>query len=371
MKRNLLIVLSLILASLLLVVACDDKANDVDLDNSTIDEIVLPAGAPSLDEEDFKEIKEETIEQPEPKDLDLISRLSYELKSFLMVPDGEGGTDISDAAMEILMDLAKAVGEKGVELKGNGFAISVAFDLEKESPEVKIFCSFESFKFDKLTFDGYIKATINPSSKTYSDDTNLKITSENGKATCSTVKEVWPIITKSYEDPLSDAEKKALIVALNNTLQELVKALNDCFESYTIKTDLLTVVLSFNIDSEDLKIKIQEGITLGKGLDLGEGLKATINATVYTNEPLENNGSQYKVFAYGDMKVLVDNYGEESFIVTFEGKANLILETSGKIGEQKVRLQAKVSGNNMEEPEVQAYIVVNEKAINLLELLKK
>lgn len=375
MKKSLLIVLSLILASLLLVVACDDK---VDPENPSIE---LPEGAPSLDPEDLDEITGDPVE-PDKSDLVLLQTVIEEIQGYLMTTDSYGDPELSDEATVILSDLVKAVGEKGIELEGEGYALSFTADFE--NLKFTASGSFDSFVFERYTFDGSVNATITANedydpevynSKRYlvvEDKTDLKVTIGEGEPiSCKSVDAVVDAIDRAFdEDGPKEEDQKALTEAAAAAIPGLVEAVNDFIKEYTIKTDLLTVVLSGDINTDELDLTWEK-------VGLGKGLEASLKATAYTNEPLEINGSQYKVFAYGNVKAVVkenpyydpENYKDDPFIITVEGTLNVVLETSGKIGEQKVRLQAKVNGNNLGAPKVEALVVVNDKVIDLKALM--
>ena len=160
MKKSLLIVLSLILASLLLVVACDDK---VDPENPSIE---LPEGAPSLDPEDLDEITGDPVE-PDESDLFLLQTVIEEIQGYLMTTDSYGYPELSDKATVILSDLVKAVGEKGIELEGEGYALKVSADIDAEKIAEGTFsitasASFDNFAFNKFTLDGDVKVKVSP-----------------------------------------------------------------------------------------------------------------------------------------------------------------------------------------------------------------
>ena len=387
MKKTLLIVISLILASLLLVVACDDKSGSVDPENPSIVIPVVPEGAPSLDEDDLKEITEEPVE-PKDEDIILISTLTEELQKFVAVPDEWGNSDLSEEAWEIVYDLLNAVGEQGIELKGEGYSLAATFDFEKQSLTAS--GSFNKFVFDKFTFDGSVLFTVSPNKDynsserftiTSDEKTNLTITIDDKDTTYKDVKAVLEVIMDNYGESLSDADMKSLIDAANNTIPGLVEAVNNFIKNYTIKTDLLTLILNGNVKGL---------VTLSdSGFDFGEGIEVSANASTYTNKPIAFNGSQYKVFVSGNADATIDNnpeydpyydpYYEGDYDpakyapveIKFEGAVNLVLETSGKIGSQKVRFHANVSGSNLEdEPKVQVYAVINDRVIDINALIE-
>lgn len=379
MKKSLLIVLSLILASLLLVVACDDK---VDPENPSIE---LPEGAPSLDPEDLVEITGDPVE-PDESDLVLLQIVTEEIQGYLMTTDSDGYPELSDKATVILSDLVKAVGEKGIELEGEGYALKVSADIDAEKIAEGTFsitasASFDNFAFNKFTLDGDVKVKVSPNPD-YNPETEKPFTFDStGTSVFMTISEeaveyndigkIVQAVKSIYGEGPSEEDAASIMKSLAALCPSLVESLNDFLSDYLIKTDLLTIALS-------AKIENVESIFSEEGIKSEKPITASLNATAYTNTPIEHNGSQYKVFAYGDVKTVIDknpdyeeNPGKGPFRVKLEGRVNIILETSGKIGNQKLRLQLEVSGSNLTgDPSVDALLVINDKVIELSALVE-
>lgn len=381
MKKSLLIVLSLILASLLLVVACDDK---VDPENPSIE---LPEGAPSLDPEDLDEITGDPVE-PDESDLVLLQTVIEEIQGYLMTTDSYGDPELSDEATVILSDLVKAVGEKGIELEGEGYALKVSADIDAEKIAEGTFsitasASFDNFAFNKFTLDGDVKTKVSPN-PSYNPETEKPFTFDStGTSVFMTISEeeaveyndigkIVQAVKSSYgEYGPSEEDAASIMKSLAALCPSLVESLNDFLSDYLIKTDLLTIALS-------AKMENVESIFSEEGIKSEKPITASLNATAYTNTPIEHNGSQYKVFAYGDVKTVIDknpdyekNPEKGPFRVKLEGRVNIILETSGKIGNQKLRLQLEVSGSNLTgDPSVDALLVINDKVIELSALVE-
>ena len=157
MKKRLLIVLSLILAALLLVVACDDQANNLGSGDSVVIPS-LPEGAPSVSKDDLTEITKEP-EKASENDMLLLDTVLGELQSFALVESAEG-PDLSEEAKAIVLDFIDAFGKKGIELKGEGYALSFSADIEEMKFTVS--GSFNNFKFGVVTLNGTVNSTIIP-----------------------------------------------------------------------------------------------------------------------------------------------------------------------------------------------------------------
>ena len=142
--------------------------------------------------------------------------------------------------------------------------------------------------------------------------------------------------------------------------------MNETFREYTVSTDLLTFI------SSD---KISGTIKVGKeGVDFGDGLTLDSKVSAFTLKPLEFNGSQYKAAVFGTMNITLDNNekynGENEYEspITSKGKTvlNAFIETSGKVGDNKIQIQAQLSDV---EKDNAFYLVINDKVLDLKALI--
>ncbi|MGN0830362.1 MAG: hypothetical protein ACI4NI_03580 [Candidatus Ornithospirochaeta sp.] len=375
MKKTLLIFLSLVFASLLLIVSCD---NSSDAPSSEVVIPSLPEGSPSISTDDLTEITKKP-EEASDSDILLLDTVLGELQDFAIVEtDGGKGSDLSKEAWAIVYDFFDAFGKQGIELKGDGY--SLAFNADIKSTEFTVSGSFDNFKFGKVTVNGKVNSTItvNEESNPYSGDSLPFIVVPGKEKTDITVNE------KNYKS-LGDAmnavmeileteDSKSLIDDVNKAIPGLIDAVNGFIADYSVSSDMLTVALNGKITNGGLKLGKKE-------VSLGEGLIIALNTTAYTNKPLEYNGSEYKFFVYdtGTMKIMnnpnyniIDEYndtyyGEPEFNAIIEDTLNVILETSGKIGNQKIRLQAKFSGDILDKDalEVDVLVDLNGKVLDL------
>lgn len=368
MKKRLLIVLSLILAALLLVVACDDQANNLGSGDSVVIPS-LPEGAPSVSKDDLTEITKEP-EKASENDMLLLDTVLGELQSFALVESAEG-PDLSEEAKAIVLDFIDAFGKKGIELKGEGYALSFSADIEEMKFTVS--GSFNNFKFGVVTLNGTVNSTIipNPDYDPY-DEESVPYTVDT--VTDSTVITVSGTKCSGLGDAintmmevLKKADPKSMQAAANEAIPGFIKTINDFIGNYSVSSDMLTVALNGKITDG--------GLVIGEdGIDLGKGLSVDHNSTAYTNKPLEYNGSKYKFFVYesGTIKI-VNNPNDKGpsdkeppVLINVDETLNVILETSEKIGNQKIRLQAKISGEMMKgSPEVDVLLDINGKVIDL------
>lgn len=388
MKKTLLIVLSLVFASLLLIVSCD---NSSDAPSSEVVIPSLPEGSPSISTDDLTEITKKP-EEASKSDKILLDTVLGELQGFAVVETDGGKADLSEEAWAIVYDFVDAFGKQGIELKGDGY--SLAFNADIKSTEFTVSGSFDNFIFGKVTLNGKVNSTITVNEKydPYLDDGSLPFIVVPGKEkTDITVNE------KNYKS-LGDAmnavmeileteDSKSLIDDVNKAIPGLIDAVNGFIADYSVSSDMLTIALNGKITNGGLKLGIKE-IELDENktittpeVSLGEGLIIALNTTAYTNKPLEYNGSEYKFFVYdtGTMKIVnipENNFEEENnsnyyeeprFNAIIEDTLNVILETSGKIGNQKIRLQAKFSGDilNMDSLEVEVLVDLNGKVLDL------
>ena len=367
MKKRLLFALSLILAALLLVVACDDQANNLGSGDSVVIPS-LPEGAPSLSKDDLTEITKEP-EEVSDSDMILLSTVLGELQNFAIVESAEGKPDLSEEAWAIVFDFIDAFGKKGIELKGEGYALSFSADIEEMKFTVS--GSFDNFKFDVVTLNGTVNSTIilNPKydssvegSELYTVDTDSTDITVSGTE-CSSL----GVAIKEMMEVLETADSGSILEASNAAIPGLIKTINDFIGNYSVSSDMLTVALNGKITDG--------GLVIGKdGIDLGEGLSIDFNSTAYTNKPLVYNGSEYKLFVYesGTIKIVNNpnykgpSYKEPPVLINVDETLNVILETSGEIGNQKIRLQAKISGELLKgSPEVDVLLDLNGKVIDL------
>ena len=366
MKKRLLIVLSLILAALLLVVACDDQANNLGSGDSVVIPS-LPEGAPSVSKDDLTEITKEP-EKASESDMLILDTVLDQLQSFALVKSAEG-PDLSEEAKAIVLDFIDAFGKKGIELKGEGYALSFSADIEKM--EFTVSGTFKNFEFGVVTLNGTVYSTITPNpdydpdvkeSEPYKVVKDTTVITVNGKK-CSGLGD-------AMMEVLNKVDSKSMPAALNKAIPGLIKTINDFIGNYSVSSDMLTVALNGKITDGGLKIR-EDGIDLEKGIDLGKGLSVNLNSTAYTNKPLVYNGSEYKFFVYESGTIKIENnqksgYKEPPVLINVEETLYVILETSGKIGNQKIRLQAKISGEMMKgSPEVDVLLDLNGKVIDL------
>ena len=363
MKKRLLIVLSLILAALLLVVACDDKANNLGSGDSVVIPS-LPEGAPSLSKDDLTEITKEP-EKASESDMLLLDTVLDQLQSFALVESAEG-PDLSEEAKAIVLDFIDAFGKKGIELKGEGYALSFSADIEKM--EFTVSGSFNNFKFDVITLNGTVNSTIIPNFKYDSSvegSEPYKVVKDTTKITVSgTECSGLGAAIKVMMEVLKTSDSK--LASANEAIPGFIKTINDFIGNYSVSSDMLTVALNGKITDG--------GLEIGKDrINLGEGLSVDLNSTAYTNKPLVYNGSEYKFFVYesGTIKIVNNSdyepgYKEPPVLINVDETLNVILETSGDIGNQKIRLQAKISGEMLKgSPEVDVLLDLNGKVIDL------
>ena len=170
---------------------------------------------------------------------------------------------------------------------------------------------------------------------------------------------------------LETADPELMRAASNKAIPGLIKTINDFIGNYSVSSDMLTVALNGKITDG--------GLEIGKDrINLGEGLSVDLNSTAYTNKPLVYKGSEYKFFVYesGTIKIVNNpdykgpSYKEPPVLINVDETLNVILETSGEIGNQKIRLQAKISGEMLNgSPEVDVLLDLNGKVIDLKALV--
>ena len=393
MKKTLLIVLSLVFASLLLIVSCD---NSSDAPSSEVVIPSLPEGSPSISTDDLTEITKKP-EEASDSDMILLDAVLGELQDFAIVEtDGGKGSDLSKEARAIVYDFLDAFGKQGIELKGDGY--SLAFNADIKSTEFTVSGSFDNFEFGKVTLNGKVNSTIavNEEYDPHSKDSLPFIVVSDKEKTDITVKgteyDNLGGAMNAVMEILGKEDSESLIGDVNKAIPGLIDAVNGFIADYSVSSDMLTVALNGKITNNGLEI-VRKEIQLDEkntvtypDVNLGEGLIIALNTTAYTNKPLEYNGSEYKFFVYdtGTMKIvnnpkydIIDEYNnpyyeEPKFNANIEDTLNVILETSGKIGNQKIRLQAKFSGDilNKDSLKVEVLVDLNGKVLDLSELQK-
>lgn len=394
MKKTLLIVLSLVFASLLLIVSCD---NSSDAPSSEVVIPSLPEGSPSISTDDLTEITKKP-EEASDSDILLLDTVLGELQDFAIVEtDGGKGSDLSKEAWAIVYDFFDAFGKQGIELKGDGY--SLAFNADIKSTEFTVSGSFDNFEFGKVTLNGKVNSTItvNEEYDPHSKDSLPFIVVSDKEKTDITVKgtkyDSLGSAMNAVMEILEKEDSESLIGDVNEAIPGLIDAVNGFIADYSVSSDMLTVALKGKITNNGLEIVLKE-IQLDEittvtypDVNLGEGLIIALNTTAYTNKPLEYNGSEYKFFVYdtGTMNIvnnpkynIIDEYNDDpyyeepKFNAIIEDTLNVILETSGKIGNQKIRLQAKFSGDILDKDslEVEVLVDLNGKVLDLSELQK-
>lgn len=380
MKKRLLFALSLILAALLLVVACDDAPKTPNesvnvpggLDNNK------PGSEDSTNEPESTPSEEiiEITEEPDNGDLTIISTLFNEAKGFIE----------TEQAQKIAFDLLTAVGEKGIELNGENYSMAVFGNINEMTLTASVI--FGNASFAELTLDGNLTLTIGPNEENEtrevgnSEDPQLpfKITTEGDGITLS-IKDKEMIID-SVEDLISEDfeafifnDQEALLDVVNAFIPNLIESYNETFENYEVSTDLLSIVISEKI-SGDIAIS-KSGFTSEEGLMLDS--KFTAN----TKEPLEYNDSEYRITAKGNMNIIVNENSDfdpeympgaeevdnsKLYPVTITGKVLFDVEivTSGAVEENKIQIQAQLSD---EIEDMAIYVVINGKVLDLKALI--
>ena len=383
MKERLLIVLSLILAALLLVVACDDAPKTPnesvnvpgDLDNNkpgSEDSTNEPESTPS---EEIIEITEEP-EEPDNEDLTIISTLFNEAKGFIE----------TEQAQKIAFDLLTAAGEKGIELNGENYSMAVFGNINEMTLTASVI--FNNASFAELTLDGSLTLTIGPNEENEtrevgnSEDPQLpfKITTEGDGITLSinddnmVIKSVEDLISEDFEAFIFN-DQEALIDVVNAFIPNLIESYNETFENYEVSTDLLSIVISEKI-SGDIAIS-------GSGFTSEEGLILDSKFTANTEEPLVYNDSEYIITAKGNMNIIVNENldfdpdyipSEEEvdnsklYPVTITGKVLFDVEIikSDAVGENKIQIQVQLSDV---EKDNAFYLVINGKVLDLKALI--
>ena len=149
MKKRLLIVLSLILASLLLVVSCEGSPE-------TIEGVVLPEGAPSNVTSEKMELITAKPEEPKQEDMRLIQTLVEEAGKFVKTEDAE----------KIVNDFVMAFFKKGIEINGPNYSIAMVAKADSmkayETMEFIASVSLDNFKFAGFTLDGSLDFVAKP-----------------------------------------------------------------------------------------------------------------------------------------------------------------------------------------------------------------
>ena len=363
MKKRLLIVLSLILASLLLVVSCEGSPE-------TIEGVVLPEGAPSNVTSEKMELITAKPEEPKQEDMRLIQTLVEEAGKFVKTEDAE----------KIVNDFVMAFFKKGIEIKGPNYSIAMVAKADSmkayDTMEFIASVSLDNFEFAGFTLDGSLDFVAKPD---LSNSKNPFSFETRGGKTGMTISYGDEKVTIEPSEDFGKAEEffgslkvnpEDFIKATNDLIPVFIESLNETFREYTVSTDLLTFI------SSD---KISGTITVWKngddsGVDLGDGLTLDSKVSAFTLKPLEFNGSQYKAAVFGTMNITLDNNekfnGENEYElpITSKGKTllNAFIETSGKVGDNKIQIQAQLSD---EEKDNAFYLVINDKVLDLKALI--
>ena len=360
MKKRLLIVLSLILASLLLVVSCEGSPE-------TVEGVVLPEGAPSNVTSEKMELITAKPEEPKQEDMRLIQTLVEEAGEFVTTDD----------AKKIANDFVMAVFKKGIKIKGPNYSIAMVAKADSmkayETMEFIASVSLDNFKFADFTLDGSLdfvakpnlSSSENPFSFETRGETGITISYGNEKVTIKSSKDYGR--AEEFFESL-EVNPEDFIKATNDFIPVFIKSLNETFREYTVSTDLLTFI------SSD---KISGTIKVGKeGVDFGDGLTLDSKVSAFTLKPLEFNGSQYKAAVFGTMNITLDNNekydnkveNNHESPITSKGKTllNAFIETSGKVGDNKIQIQAQLSDV---EKDNAFYLVINDKVLDLKALI--
>ena len=364
MKKRLLIVLSLILASLLLVVSCEGSPE-------TVEGVVLPEGAPSNVTSGKMELITAKPEEPKQEDMRLIQTLVEEAGKFVKTDD----------AQKIVNDFVMAVFKKGIEIKGPNYSIAMVAKADSmkayETMEFIASVSLDNFKFAGFTLDGSLDFVAKPDLSSSENPFSFETRGETGMTISYGEKESKKSITiKSSEDygrakmffESLNVTPKDFIEPANNLIPVFIESLNETFREYTVSTDLLTFISSDEISGT---IKVGEGV-----VDFGDGLTLDSKVSAFTLKPLEFNESQYKAAVFGTMNITLDNNdnyddddkNDDELPITFKGKTllNAFIETSGKVGNNKIQIQVQLSDV---EKDNAFYLVINDKVLDLKALI--
>ena len=367
MKKRLLIVLSLILASLLLVVSCEGSPE-------TVEGVVLPEGAPSNVTSGKMELITAKPEEPKQEDMRLIQTLVEEAGEFVTTDD----------AQKIANDFVMAVFKKGIEIKGPNYSIAMVAKADSmkayETMEFIASVSLDNFKFADFTLDGSLDFVAKPDLSSSENPFSFETRGETGMTISYGEKESKKSITIKSSKDYEEAKKffnslkgkvhpEDFIKATNDFIPVFIKSLNETFREYTVSTDLLTFI------SSD---KISGTIKVGKeGVDFGDGLTLDSKVSAFTLKPLEFNESQYKAAVFGTMNITLDNNekydnkveNNHESPITSKGKTvlNAFIETSGKVGDNKIQIQAQLSDV---EKDNAFYLVINDKVLDLKALIQ-
>ena len=364
MKKRLLIVLSLILASLLLVVSCEGSPE-------TVEGVVLPEGAPSNVTSGKMELITAKPEEPKQEDMRLIQTLVEEAGKFVKTDD----------AQKIVNDFVMAVFKKGIEIKGPNYSIAMVAKADSmkayETMEFIASVSLDNFKFAGFTLDGSLDFVAKPDLSSSENPFSFETRGETGMTISYGEKESKKSITiKSSEDygrakmffESLNVTPKDFIEPANNLIPVFIESLNETFREYTVSTDLLTFISSDEISGT---IKVGEGV-----VDFGDGLTLDSKVSAFTLKPLEFNESQYKAAVFGTMNITLDNNdnyddddkNDDELPITFKGKTllNAFIETSGKVGNNKIQIQVQLS--DVEKYNA-FYLVINDKVLDLKALI--
>lgn len=376
LEKKIFIVISLILV--FLIAGCDDTP-------PVPEELEYPV----IEESDLIPIEKE------PGEINTEERILYEqiTNDFLdyATTTTLEGLKPSQEILDMVDDILKEVGEQGISVKGSGYSIAIKGDLSMEKIEsgeatLGISLSLDSFSLGSFTFDGDVKITLTPNTEDGDfpvsiDDKGTKFTFSDGKTT-----ESFDSIVTFYEylgekeSSLSLDEKKAILEDVNSFIADFMKAINQTLESYAIETDALSIYLHLSLTDGGLDLNIDENESIS--VLIKDKLKAEAAVIIHTNKPIEHNGSKYKLGLVVKGLFQVENNSsdssteeeilkEQQFLVNLALNGNLFIETSGKVGDHRIRVEAVYEMESSEVTDLHLFGVFDDRVVNLLpELLK-
>lgn len=334
----------------------------------TVEGVVLPEGAPSNVTSAKMELITAKPEEPKQEDMRLIQTLVEEAGEFVTTDD----------AQKIANDFVMAVFKKGIEIKGPNYSIAMVAKADSmkayETMEFIASVSLDNFEFADFTLDGSLDFVAKPdlsnsknpfSFETRGGETGMTISYGDEKVTIEPSEDFGK--AEEFFESL-EVNTDDFINPTNDLIPVFIESLNETFREYTVSTDLLTFI------SSD---KISGTIKVGKeGVDFGDGLTLDSKVSAFTLKPLEFNGSQYKAAVFGTMNITLDNNekydnkveNNHESPITSKGKTvlNAFIETSGKVGDNKIQIQAQLSDV---EKDNAFYLVINDKVLDLKALI--
>ena len=352
MKKTLLVAISLILVSLFLVVGCDDKANNVS-DNSG------NGVSTTITADDLKPIVKDPV-PPVEADYKLFEVISTDFTDFCFVKDESGSKTPSEAVTRIAYDLVDAFLKKGMTLETDKISLSVSGDLDinKESGSLAVEVKFSDFEFADLSFNGTLKASFDVEVGDWSySGTSIQI-KEDGAVYIGNAG--MYALTKYFETTYATDEAKknlmeGLVSALIEQFPSILNALNVAFEDYSLTTDFLSIH------------------SYGKGTIGNDLFSLETKDSIATRKPIEVNGSKYMLSMIVEANVQIapsTNPDPETPLGMIEivgdsgYSASLVIVTSGKVGNNKIRLYETSDVNSKT-----SLIEINGKVMDLKEVL--